>query len=345
MADIKHPSLAAVARLVAAIALACLLALPLAACDALPLASLATPAAASGPAWFDLESIPAYDGSPTVEVNGNAPLFEEADFARGAFEEYSSLDNRGRCGAAFALIGEETMPTEPRGDISSVKPSGWQYDQYDWVDQKYLFNRCHLIGWQLAGENDNERNLITGTRYMNVEGMLPYENRVAWYVAQTGNHVLYRVTPVFEGRNLVASGVLMEAESVEDIGSGVRFCVWCYNVEPGVSIDYATGESRADGTIAANGEADAATTSSSANGVAPAPSPAANGEKSFTVPGEEFRASEADARYVLNIGSGKIHIPQCPSVADMKEHNKFPFNGTREQAIELGFEPCGACKP
>ena len=345
MADSKHPGFAAAVRLVVAAVFACLLALPLAACDALPLAPFATPSGPSGPAWFDLEAVPAYDGIPAVEVNGNAPLFEEADFARGAFEEYAPLDSRGRCGAAFALIGEETMPAEPRGDISSVKPSGWQYDKYDWVDQSYLYNRCHLIGWQLAGENDNERNLITGTRYMNVQGMLPYENRIAWYVAQTGNHVLYRVTPVFEGRNLVASGVLMEAESVEDIGSGVRFCVWCYNVEPGVSIDYATGKSHADGTIAANGESTAASTGSSANEAVPASSAASDGEKSFTIPGEEYRAGEGDLHYVLNIGSGKIHIPQCPSVADMQEHNKFPFNGTREQAIELGFEPCGVCKP
>lgn len=194
---------------------------------------------------FGLAMVPSYAGEPSVQVNGNVPFFTADDLARGAFEEYSPLDRLGRCGVAFALVGRETMPTEERGSIGMVKPSGWHTVRYDGlVDGNYLYNRCHLIGYQLAGENANERNLITGTRSMNVTGMLDYENRVADYVERTGNHVLYRSTPVFSGDELVARGVLLEAQSVEDGGLGVRFCVWCYNVEPGVEIDYATGESR-----------------------------------------------------------------------------------------------------
>ena len=313
-----------------------LAALLLAGCEGLPF-SLSGGGAPSttAPSWFDPSSVPAYDGDPSVEVNGNEPFFEAADFARGAFEEYSPLDARGRCGTAFALIGEETMPDEQRGDIGSVHPSGWQYDQYDWVDQKYLYNRCHLIGWQLAGENANELNLITGTRSMNTLGMLPYENRIAWYVQGTGNHVLYRVTPVFEGSNRVASGVLMEAESVEDNGRGVRYCVWCYNVEPGVRIDYATGKSQADGTIMPGAPESGSSTQATGDQV----------EETPVVPADEFRAAESEAAYILNLGTGKFHAPHCPSVADMKEHNKFPFKGTREEALELGYKPCGVCKP
>ena len=193
---------------------------------------------------FDLDSIPEFDGStPYVVINENIPEFAESYYTTESFESYSELDNLGRCGVAFANISKETMPTEDRGDIGSVKPSGWQSVRYDNVDGKYLYNRCHLIGFQLSGENANEKNLITGTRYMNVEGMLPFENEVADYVEETDNHVLYRVTPIFEENNLVASGVQMEAESVEDRGDGVKFNVYVYNCQPGITIDYATGES------------------------------------------------------------------------------------------------------
>ncbi|MBE5914143.1 MAG: hypothetical protein E7274_08780 [Pseudobutyrivibrio ruminis] len=179
-------------------------------------------------------------------VNDNVPYFSEEDLTRtDAFETYSELDSLGRCGVAYANICQELMPTEPRGEIGSVKPSGWHTVNYhEYVDGNYLYNRCHLIGYQLSGENANEKNLITGTRYLNVEGMLPFEDKVAEYVEETGNHVLYRVTPVFEGDNLVASGVQMEAYSVEDQGTGVMFNVYCYNVQPGITIDYATGESQ-----------------------------------------------------------------------------------------------------
>ena len=194
---------------------------------------------------LSLEDVPAYSGEPYVEINGNEPDFSSSDLTEEAFETYSALDSLGRCGTAYANVGVELMPTEDRGDIGQVKPSGWQTVKYDCVDGKYLYNRCHLIGWQLTAENANKQNLITGTRYLNIEGMLPFENMVADYVKETGNHVLYRVTPVFEGSNLVASGVQMEAWSVEDDGEGICFNVYCYNVQPGVEIDYASGESQA----------------------------------------------------------------------------------------------------
>ena len=193
-----------------------------------------------------LDAIPAYEGYAFVEINNNQPFFTDADKQRtDAFEDYSELDSLGRCGVAYANICKELQPTEPRGKIGMVKPSGWHTVKYDCVDGKYLYNRCHLIGYQLTAENANEKNLITGTRYLNVDGMLPFENLVADYVKETENHVLYRVTPVFEENNLVASGVLMEAESVEDKGIGVAYCVYVYNVQPGVVIDYATGENHA----------------------------------------------------------------------------------------------------
>lgn len=195
------------------------------------------------PAAVSIEDIPEYSGEPYVVLQDNWPGFDAEDLTFEPVETYSELDYLGRCGVAYANICLEIMPTEPRGDIGQVKPSGWQTVKYDCVDGKYLYNRCHLIGYQLAGENANPQNLITGTRYMNVEGMLPFENMVDGYVEETGNHVLYRVTPIFEGADLVARGVQMEAFSVEDDGEGVCFNVFVYNVQPGVTINYATGNS------------------------------------------------------------------------------------------------------
>ena len=191
---------------------------------------------------YSMENIPPYDGTPYVVLNDNQPSFTAEDMTDVSYEFYSDLDELGRCGVTEACIGRDLMPTEKRGDISSVKPTGWVQNQYDFVDGKSVYNRCHLIGFQLAGENANERNLLTGTRYLNVEGMLPFENMVADYVKETDNHVLYRVTPAFQGTELVARGVQMEAYSVEDGGDGVCFNVFCYNVQPGVEIDYATGD-------------------------------------------------------------------------------------------------------
>ncbi len=266
-------------------------------------------------AAFDLSSIPAYSGSPYVELYGNQPQFSDAEKARGGFEEYSPLDSLGRCGVAFALIGAETMPTEERGSIGAVRPSGWHTVRYNGVvEGNYLYNRCHLIGYQLAGENANTRNLITGTRYLNTKGMLPFEDEVAEYVERTGNHVLYRVTPVFDGENLVASGVRMEAWSVEDGGKGVCFDVYCYNVQPGIGIDYATGDSAlAEG--------------------------AANGEPS------ESATEAAEVCYVLNTSTKRFHDPSCGSVSKMKESNKRSFTGTRQGLIDQGYTLCGNCNP
>lgn len=198
-----------------------------------------------------LSNLPAYSGEAYVELNDNVPNFSKSDLTTKAFEKYSELDELGRCGVAYANVCTETMPTEKRGNIGMIKPSGWHTVKYDNVDGKYLYNRCHLIGYQLTAENANEKNLITGTRYLNVEGMLPFENMVADYVEETDNHVLYRVTPIFNGKNLLASGVQMEAYSVEDKGKGVSFNVYCYNVQPDIDIDYSNGESKlVDGTIA-----------------------------------------------------------------------------------------------
>ena len=192
---------------------------------------------------ISLEAVPAYAGEPWVELEGNVPSFTQEELESFPVEEYSSLDLLGRCGAARATVGLDTMPTEERGEIGQVKPSGWHTVRYDdLVEGKYLYNRCHLIGFQLTGENANEENLITGTRYMNVNGMLPFENMVAEYIDRTDNHVLYQVTPVFEGDELVARGVEMEGYSVEDHGEGISFHVFAYNVEPGVEIDYETGD-------------------------------------------------------------------------------------------------------
>lgn len=271
-----------------------------------------------------LDGIPSYQGEAYVVLNDNIPYFDTDGLTTEGYESYSPLDDLGRCGAAMANVGQETMPTEERGSISHVKPTGWQSVQYDNVDGKYLYNRCHLIGFQLTGENDNEENLITGTRYLNIEGMLPFENEIAEYVTETGNHVTYRVTPVFEGDNLLASGVLMEGYSVEDQGSGVSFCVYAYNVQPDIAIDYGTGNSSYGEPIydtavdTGDTEFDDTTTS----------------------------ASDVEAMsYVLNTSSKKFHVPDCSGVASMKESNRQDFTGSREELIGEGYEPCGICKP
>lgn len=213
--------------------------------------NLSVMAASAAKVKITLNNLPDYSGEAYVELNDNVPDFSKKDMTSKAFEKYSELDDLGRCGVAYANVCRETMPTEERGNIGMIKPSGWQTVKYDNVDGKYLYNRCHLIGYQLTAENANEKNLITGTRYLNIEGMLPFENMVADYIDETDNHVLYRVTPIFKGDNLLASGVQMEAYSVEDKGKGVSFNVYCYNVQPGVTIDYTNGDSKlSDGTIA-----------------------------------------------------------------------------------------------
>lgn len=256
--------------------------------------------------------------TPYTVVNDNDPTFSEEEITTVSFEQYADLDELGRCGTAFACIGVDLMPTEERGAIGQVRPSGWHTVKYDCVDGKYLYNRCHLIGYQLSGENANEKNLITGTRYMNTVGMLPFENAVADYVEETGNHVMYRVTPEYDGDNLLANGVQMEALSVEDEGDGICFNVFVYNIQPGIEIDYATGDSRevSDDTVQAAEENDA----------------------SSGTPKEQ-------KDYIINTSSKKFHLPTCSSVEDIKEENRENYNGYREWLIENGYEPCGRCKP
>ena len=281
---------------------------------------------------FSLSDVPAYSGKAYISVNGNVPYFTAAELTTQSFETYSDLDSLGRCGVTYACIGKDLMPTKERGSIGMVKPTGWHTVRYDdLVDGKYLYNRCHLISYQLTGENANTQNLITGTRYLNIEGMLPFENMVADYIQETNNHVLYRVTPIFEGNNLLANGVLMEGYSVEDKGAGVSYCVFAYNVQPGIEIDYATGESK----LADSAQQEEQKTAT----VTPTPSP--EPEKQEPVTGSE--ASQAD--YILNTNTKKFHYPTCSSVNDMKEKNKQEFFGTRDETIALGYSPCGRCKP
>lgn len=258
---------------------------------------------------YESTDIPAYAGNSFVILDGNKPSFSKKDRERtDAFETYSNLDKLGRCGVAYANICKELMPTEERGAIGMVKPTGWHTVKYDNVEGKYLYNRCHLIGYQLAGENANEKNLITGTRYLNVTGMLKFEDRVADYVKATDHHVLYRVTPVFEGDNLVATGLEMEAYSVEDSGKGVSFHVFVYNIQPGITIDYATGESWTDDS-------------------------------------RTKENTEAEDGYVLNTNTHKFHKENCESVRDIAGSNKEVYTGNREDLINMGYEPCKRCKP
>lgn len=285
---------------------------------------------------FSLSSVGAYSGKAYVSVNGNTPYFTVDELTSTSFELYSDLDSLGRCGTVYASIGKDLMPTEERGSIGMVKPTGWHTVRYDdLVDGKYLYNRCHLIGFQLTGENANTSNLITGTRYLNIEGMLPFENMVADYVKETGNHVMYRVTPIFEGNNLLASGVLMEGYSVEDNGAGICFCVYAYNVQPGIEIDYATGESKlAESTQAEQTPAVVAPT--------PSTSPEAEEQPSNE---QDTGNQNSQANYILNTNTKKFHYPSCSSVDDMSEKNKKEFFGTRDEAVAQGYSPCGRCKP
>ena len=296
-----------------ALSLLLLLSLLLSACGAVP---------GGNQPSFSLEDIPEFSGEPYVVLEDNQPAFTQEDLTAGSFEEYTPLDVLGRCGAAFAMVGLDTMPTQDRESISQVKPSGWQTAEYDTdlVDGGYLYNRCHLIGFQLTGENANEENLITGTRYLNVEGMLPFENLVADYVKETGNHVLYRATPVFSGTELVARGVELEALSVEDSGDGVCFHVYCYNNQPGITIDYATGDSWLSGT------------DSQASGT-----PESGSSQSGDVPGEQH--------YILNTSSKKFHRPDCSGVANMSPSNRQDYTGTRQSLLDQGYSPCGTCNP
>lgn len=302
----------------------------------------------SGAEEGDVVEIPAYSGQAYVEVNGNIPYFEDSELSAESYEYYSELDLLGRCGVCMASIGQDMMPIEERGEIGGVRPSGWHTVKYPgMIDGNYLYNRCHLIGYQLAGENANTKNLITGTRYMNTEGMLPFENMVADYVRETGNHVMYRVTPVFEGDNLLSDGVLMEAKSVEDNGAGVLFNVFCYNVQPGIIINYENGESMADGSSPAEKiKQTVQERKPEAEEV-----PAAGKPEAEEAPAAQ-QAAETGA-YAVNDRNGKIHkTGQCPATGDGEHAMKSPvYFGTYEDAEAYSFSiapkqdkrKCGNC--
>ena len=267
--------------------------------------------------YVSLDAIPAYDGKAYVAVNNNEPFFTDSDMTTTAFENYSDLDSLGRCGVAYANICKDIMPTEERGKIGMIKPSGWHTVKYDVIKDRYLYNRCHLIGYQLAGENANPKNLITGTRYLNVEGMLPFENLVADYVNNTGNHVLYRVTPMFSGSNLVANGVLIEAKSVEDNGGGILFNVYCYNVQPGVGIKYENGDSWLDGTTGS----------------------ASSGSDSSAAENSAADSSNSETMVHITATGKKYHRAGCRTL------KKSDTEVTLDEAKSMGLSPCGICNP
>lgn len=255
-----------------------------------------------------------YNQESSIVINNNIPQFSQDEITTKSFERYSELDALGRCGVAVACIGKDIMPTEERGEIGSVKPSGWHTVKYDIVDGKYLYNRCHLIGYQLTGENANKRNLITGTRSMNVDGMLPFENMVADYVKETGNHVMYRVTPLYKGDDLLAKGVIMEALSVEDNGKGISFNVFVFNAQKGIEINYTDGTSR---LLEEESQAEE--------------------KKDYT--------SKDGVVYILNTSSKKFHKENCSSIKSILDKNKETFNGDRSYLIDNGYSPCGNCRP
>jgi len=267
--------------------------------------------------YVSLDAIPAYDGKAYVAVNNNEPFFTDSDMTTTAFENYSDLDSLGRCGVAYANICKDIMPTEQRGKIGMIKPSGWHTVKYDVIKDRYLYNRCHLIGYQLVGENANPKNLITGTRYLNVEGMLPFENLVADYVNNTGNHVLYRVTPMFSGSNLVANGVLIEAKSVEDNGGGILFNVYCYNVQPGVGINYENGDSWLDGTTGS----------------------ASSGSDSSAAENSAADSSNSETMVHITATGKKYHRAGCRTL------KKSDTEVTLDEAKSMGLSPCGICNP
>ena len=272
-------------------------------------------------------TIPKYAGKPYAIINKNVPSFKKTELKKTSYETYAKLDKLGRCGVARANIGRDIMPKEKRGAIGSVKPTGWHTVKYDIVDGKYLYNRCHLIGYQLTGENANKRNLITGTRYMNVDGMLPFEDMVADFVKETGKHVLYQVKPIFEENNLLVTGVHMEAKSVEDNGKGISFNVFIFNVQPGIKINYANGDS-----CLQNGK----TNNSKGNKATKAPT---------KKPVKKDKTSSKKNTYILNTNTKKFHKPSCSSTKTISAANKKKYVGYRKDLINKGYSPCKRCNP
>lgn len=331
------------------------------------------------PKDFALSMVPEYSGSIWADINEDVPFFDEKQMEAArrmakalssqkgpgySYQAYGSLDYLGRCTGACALVGPETLPQEKRGNIGMIKPTGWHTVKYEGIDGNYLYNRCHLIGFQLTGQDANEKNLITGTRAMNVEGMLPYEDSVLAYVKGTGNHVLYRVTPVFQADHLLADGVLMEARSVED--PLVQFCAFCYNVQPGIRIDYATGESEGPGFSGSSLSDDLSSeqagdlkTGSGQNGKDgkdrtdgkdETDETVSDNAQNDSVPNRSAGMAQGGSetgewKYIINVNSRKFHRPDCESVQKMSQKNRQGFNGTRGELLELGYVPCKNCNP
>lgn len=299
-----------------------------------------------------LADIPEWSGFAFCYVNGNKPNFAPEEIWTATQESLDPLDELGRCGTANSCIGTDGMPTEARGDISEVHPTGWHTDRYDFVEGEALYNRCHLIAHQLSGDDAVPRNLITGTSYMNRDGMLPFENAIASYVRDTGNHVMYRVTPIFVGDELVARGAHMEAVSVEDEGEGLAFNVFCYNVQPGVDIDYETGDNQLSGNTSMLEDYRAGKFAMIPNTLGVIPSgeddmaaAEQNAVASETSGQEEQTQEQRTMSYVLNTHTGKFHYPDCRSIKDIKDKNRQDVEATRDEIIERGFSPCGNCKP
>lgn len=290
--------------------IACLLSIVCAGCSGLSSRNLLSDSGIHSN--ITLDNVPEYTGEAAIEINKNVPYFTEEDFDLEEEIVLSSLDVLGRCGVVKMCVSPDTMPKdgEKRGEIGMVKPAGWHTVKYDCIEDMYLYNRCHLLGWQLSGLNKEERNLITGTRYLNVQGMLPYENKIANYVEDTGNEVLYRVTPIYKGQEKIARGVLMEAQSLED--DSLVFCVYAYNVQPGVWIDYATGESK---------------------------------EQEQSEPEHDKEDDFAEEKYILNTNTKKYHKTTCSAVEDMSEKNKEECVETEKELAEQGYSPCKLCCP
>ncbi len=312
---------------------------------------------------FDYSKIPAWDGVPYYRLNQDVPYFTKTELANAAvsYKKFSPLDSRGRTGVSIASIGPDLLPEEKRGAIGMVKPSGWQTPQkkYDFISGKYVYNRCHQIAYSLSGENANPKNLMTGTRYMNVDGMEPYELSVLGYVQKTGNHVLYRATPVFVGDELEARGILLEAQSIEDHGKGIKFNAFVYNVQPGVVIDYATGavtqgDSQADRALAIENYASTVLYDEYGNtgaGYAASSGSAASSGGAAASAAAVAAASSASAddrkelTYIVNTNTKKFHYPACSSVSQIKQKNRMDTNASRDELISEGYAPCKRCNP
>lgn len=309
----------------------------------------------SGESVAALNTIPAYTGEPYVTINNNKPFFEENEWTTDSFHHYFDLDELGRVTGAYACLGTDLLPDNKRQDISSVKPTGFLNQSYSFMSDGMVYNRAHLIAYMLSGQNANPKNLMTGTRYLNIEGMLPFENIVHDYIEETGNHVMYRITPIFEGDDLVARGVLMEGYSVEDKGQGVEFCVYCYNVQPGVAINYATGENKVDESMSEEEIAAFYDKSRKSTKVPAANNVTKNSQESQVSTNTNSKTKNPPATiqttpddqevrgYILNTKSRKFHLPECSGAQNLK--NKIEVFDSKAQLIANGYAPCQICMP